>query len=137
MEKYRLDKTIENEKLQIQINYEQYKEARINLRKLLDERKIMETRMNEKDYKELEIQDYFDSAESTSSKASDQSDEKITSLHEANQHLTKQLRMLQIIQETQMVKMIDVMNDARKAENERTLAIDGRRKIIEKLQEKE
>src|SRR5271156_6161561 len=36
-----------------------------------------------------------------------------------------------------MVKMIDVMNDARKSENERTLAIDDRRKITEKLQEKE
>jgi len=49
MEKYRLDKTIENEKLQMQINYEQYKEARINLRKLLDERKIIAIRLNEKD----------------------------------------------------------------------------------------
>ena len=133
MDKFRLDMTIENEQLQMQINYEQYKEVKIKLRKLLDERQIMATRLNEKDYKEMEIQEYFEAAEPSMNKASNASVEEITSMQEINLHLIDQIKMLQIGQEIQMVKIIDVMNDARKAENERTLAIDDRRKITEKL----
>ena len=55
MDKFRLDMTIENEQLQMLINFEQYKEVKIKVRKLLDERNIMETRLNEKEYKEMEI----------------------------------------------------------------------------------
>src|SRR5271155_5038664 len=97
--------TIENEQLQMQINYEQYKEVKIKLRKLLDERQIMATRLNEKDYKEMEIQEYFEAAEPSMNKASNASVEEITSMQEINLHLIDQIKMLQIGQEIQMVKM--------------------------------
>ena len=50
-------------------------------------------------------------------------------MNEINQHLARQVKSLQIGQETQMVRMIDVMNNDRQDEKERTLAIDDRRKI--------
>ena len=55
MEKYKLDKNIENKKIEIQMFYEQYKEATIKMRELLDERKGMATKSNEKYYQEEEI----------------------------------------------------------------------------------
>ena len=61
MEKYKLDKNIENKKLEIQMFYEQYKEARVKMRELLNERKGMATRSNEKYYQEEEIPYFFES----------------------------------------------------------------------------
>ena len=59
IERYKLDKNIENQKVEIQIFYKKYKPTRIKMRELLDERKAMASRCNEIDYHEEEIRDFL------------------------------------------------------------------------------
>lgn len=47
------------------------------------------------------------------------------------------MKALQIGQESQMVRMIDVMNNARQVEQERNLVVEDWRQMIEQLQAKE
>ena len=94
MERYKLDKNIENQKLQIQIFFEQYKEARNKLKELLAKRKGMASCYNKTDYHEEEIPYLFDSSRSGSSSISDTFEGTIADLNEINQHLTEQVKAL-------------------------------------------
>ena len=64
MEIFRLDKAIENEKLDMEMTIVQLKEAKKHLSQSLKRRKELENQMNDLKYVEEKIEDFFPSSNS-------------------------------------------------------------------------
>ena len=88
MEIFRLDKKIENEKLDLEMAIAQLKEAKENLSQSLKRRKELEKEMNDHKYVETKIEDFFPSS------SSNEANEAIKELLEKNGSLQEEARML-------------------------------------------
>ena len=88
MEIFRLDKAIENEKLDLEMAISQLKEAREYLSQSLKRRKELANQMNDHQYVEEKIEDFFPSS------SSDEENNAIKELLEKNGSLQEEVRKL-------------------------------------------
>ena len=93
MEIFRLDKSIENEKLDLEMAMAQLKEAKEHLSQSLKRRKELAKKMNDHQYVEEKIEDFFPSS------SLDEANEAIKELLEKNGLLQEEVRMLRREQE--------------------------------------
>ena len=91
MEIFRLDKAIENEKLDLKMAMAQLKEAREHLSQSLKRRKELAKEINDHEYVETKIENLFPT--STSNEV-DEANNAIKELLEKNGLLQKEVRML-------------------------------------------
>ena len=95
MEIFKLDKAIENEKLDLEMAMVQLKEAKENLSQSLKRRKELANQMNDLKYVEEKIEDFFPSSNS------DEANNAIKELLEKNGSLQEEVRKLKREQEMQ------------------------------------
>ena len=93
MEIFRLDKAIENEKLDLEMAIGQLKEAKEHLPQSLKIRKELANQMNDLKYGEEKIEDFFPSS------SSDEENNAIKELLEKNGSLQEEVRKLKREQE--------------------------------------
>ena len=88
MEIFRLDKAIDNEKLDLEMAIAQLKKAKENLSQSLKRRKELANQMNDHQYIEERIEDFFPSSNS------DEANDAIKELLEKNGSLQEEVRKL-------------------------------------------
>ena len=88
MEIFRLDKAIENEKLDLEMAIAQLKEAKEHLSQSLKRRKELAKEMNDHQYVETNIEDFFPSS------SSNEANKAIKELLEKNGSLQEEVRKL-------------------------------------------
>lgn len=123
MEIFRLDKAIENEKLDLEMAIAQLKEAREHLSQSLKRRKELAKEINDHEYVETKIEDLFPTS---SSNEVDEANNAIKELLEKNGLLQKEVRMLRREQEIQSARFCEILEQRNKMQNE----IEGRNNEI-------
>ena len=121
MEIFRLEKAIENEKLDLEMAMVQLKEAKEHLSQSLKRRKELARQMNDHQYVEEKIEDLLPSS------SSDAADKAIKELLEKNGSLQEEVRMLKREQEIQSARLCEILEQRNKMKNE----IDGRNNEIQ------
>ena len=109
MEILRLDKTIDNENLDLEMAIAQLKEAKEHLSQSLKRRKELEKQMNDHQYVEENIEDFFPSS------SLDEANEAIKKLLEKNGSLQEEVRKLKREQEIQLIRMCEILEQRNKA----------------------
>ena len=103
MEIFRLDKAIENEKLDLELAIVQLKEAKEHLSQSLKRRNELSNQMNDLKYVEGKIEDFFPSSNSN------EANNAIKELSEKNGSLQEEVRKLNREQEIQSVMALTVL----------------------------
>ena len=107
MEIFRLDKAIENEKLDLELAIAQLKEAKEHLSQSLKRRKELENQMNDHQYVEENIEDCFPS------RSSDEANNTIKELLEKNGSL-QEVRKIKREQEIQSIRLCEILEQRNK-----------------------
>lgn len=123
MEVFRLDKGIENEKLDLELSIGQLKKEKEKLSPSLKRRKDLVVQMNEKLYTKQRIEDIY--LESNS----DEANEAIKELLEKNGTLQEEIRKLKREQEIQSIRLCQVMEEKNKTKEE----LEGKNNEIQHL----
>ena len=103
MEIFRLEKVIENEKLDLEMAMVQLKEAKENLSQSLKRRKELARQMNDHQYVEEKIEYLLPSS------SSDEANKAIKELLEKNGSLQEEVRKLKREQEIQSIRLCEVL----------------------------
>ena len=103
MEIFRLDKAIENEKLDLEMAIVQLKEAKEHLSQSLKRRKDLANHMTDLKYVEEKIEDFFPSS------SSDEENNAIKELLENNGSLQEEVRKLKREQEIQSIRLCEIL----------------------------
>jgi hypothetical protein len=109
MEIFRLEKVIENEKLDLEMAMVQLKEAKEHLSQSLQRRKDLAKQMNDHQYVEVKIEDLLPSSNS------EEADQAIKELLEKNGSLQEEVRKLKREQEVQSIRLCEVLEQRNKA----------------------
>ena len=109
MEIFKLDKAIENEKLDLEMALVQLKEAKEHLSLSLKRRKELARQMNDHQYIEEKIDNLLPSSNS------DEADQAIKELLEKNGSLQEEIRKLKREQEIQSIRLCEVLEQRNKA----------------------
>ena len=109
MEIFKLEKAIENEKLDFEMALVQLKEAKEHLSLSLKRRKELARQMNDHQYVEEKIEDLLPSSNS------DEADQAIKELLEKNGSLQEEIRKLKREQEIQSIRLCEVLEQRNKA----------------------
>ena len=112
MEIFRLDKAIENEKLDLKMVMVQLKEAKKHLSQSLKRRKELANQMNDLKYVEERIEDFFPSS------SLDEANNEIKELLEKNGSLQEEVRKLKREQEIQSIRLCEILEQRNKAQEE-------------------
>ena len=112
MEIFRLEKVIENEKLDLEMAMVQLKEAKEHLSQSLQRRKDLAKKMNDHQYVEVKIEDLLPSSNS------EEADQAIKELLEKNGSLQEEVRKLKREQEIQSIRLCEVLDQRNKAQEE-------------------
>ena len=123
MEVFRLDKAIDNEKLDLELAIGKLKKEKEQLSQSLKRRKDPIVQMNDQLYIEERIEDI------QSERNLDEANEAIKELLEKNSTLQEEVRNLRREQEIQSVRLCDVMEDKNKIKEE----IEGKNNEIQHL----
>ena len=115
MEIFRLDKAIENEKLDLEMIMVQFKEAKEHLTQSLKRRKELAREMNDHQYVETKIEELFPSS---SSNEANETDNAIKELLEKNRSLQEEVRMLRLEQGIQTARFCEIMEQRNKMQEE-------------------
>ena len=115
MEIFRLDKAIENEKLDLEMVMVQLKEVKEHLTQSLKRRKELAREMNDHQYVETKIEELFPSSNSNEA---NEADNAIKELLEKNGSLQEEVRMLRLEQENQSVRFCEIMEQRNKMQEE-------------------
>ena len=105
MEIFKLDKAIDNEKLDLEMAIEQLKKEKEKLSQSLKRRKDLAIQMNDHLYIEEKIEDFHPSSRS------DETNDTINELLEKNGSLQDEVRKLRREQEIQSVRLCEVMEE--------------------------
>ena len=108
MEIFRLDKTIENEKLDLEMTIIQLKEEKEHLSQSLKRRKELANQMNDLKYVEEKIEDFFPSSNS------DEANNAIKELLEKNGSRQEEARKLEREQEIQSIRLCEILEQRNK-----------------------
>ena len=103
MEIFKLDKAIDNEKLDLQMALVQLKEAKEHLSLSLERRKELARQMNDHQYIEEKIEDLLLSS------SSDEANKAIKELLAKNGSLQEEVRKLKREQEMQSIRLCEVL----------------------------
>ena len=103
MEIFKLDKAIENEKLDMEMALVQFREAKEHLSLSLKRRKELAKQMNDHQYVEEKIDGLLPSSNS------DEADQAIKELLEKNGSLQEEIRKLKREQEIQSIRLCEVL----------------------------
>ena len=103
MEIFRLDKSIENEKLDLEMAMAQLKEAKEHLSQSLKRRKELARQMNDHQYVEENIEDLLPSS------SSNEANEAIKELLAKNGSLQEEVRKLKREQKIQSIRLCEVL----------------------------
>ena len=103
MEIFRLEKAIENEKLDLEMALVQLKEAKEHLSQSLKRRKELARQMNDHQYIEEKIEDLLPSS------SSDEANQAIKELLAKNGSLQEEVRKLKREQEIQSIRLCEVL----------------------------
>ena len=109
MEIFKLDKAIENEKLDLEMAIVQLKEAKEHLSQSLKRRKELANQMNDLKYVEEKIEDLLPSS------SSDEANNAIKELLEKNGFLQEEIRKLKREQEIQSIRLCEISEQRNKA----------------------
>ena len=109
MEAFRLDKAIENEKLDLEAALIQLETAKEHLSQSLQRRKQLAKEMNDHQYVEVMIEELLPS------KSSNEADEAIRELLEKNGSLQEEIRKLKREQEIQTIRLCEISEQRYKA----------------------
>ena len=109
MEIFRIDKAIDNEKLDLELAIGQLKKEKEQLSQPLKRRKDLAVQMNEKLHTEEIIEDIYPE------RNSDEANEAIRDLLENNCNLKEEVRKMKREQEIQLVILCEIMEDKDKA----------------------
>ena len=109
MEIFRLEKEIENEKLDLEMAIVQLKEAKEHLSQSLKRRKELARQTNDHLYVEEKIEDLLPSS------SSDEADKAIKELLEKNGSLQEEVRKLRREQEIQSIRLCEILEQRDKA----------------------
>ena len=112
MEIFKLDKAIENEKLDLEMAMVQLKEAKEHLSQSLKKRKKLANQMNDLRYVEERIEDFFPSS------SSDEANNVIKELLEKNGSLQEEVRKLKREQEIQSIRLCEILEQRNKAQED-------------------
>ena len=107
MEIFRLDKAIENEKIDLEMAIAQLKKAKEQLSQSLKRRKELANQMNDHQYIEENIEDFFSSS-------SDEANNAIKELLEKNGSLQEEIRKLKREQEIQSIRLCEILEQRNK-----------------------
>ena len=103
MEIFRLDKTIENEKIDLEMTIVQLKEVKEHLSKSLKRRKELSNQMNDLKYIEEKIEDVLPSS------SSNEENDAIKELLEKNGSLQEEIRKMKREQEIQSIRLCEIL----------------------------
>ena len=106
MEIFRLDKEIENEKLDLEMAMVQLNEEKEHLSQSLKRRNELAREINDHQYVETKIEDLFPSS---SSNEANEANNAIKQLLEKNGSLQEEVRMLRREQESQSVRLCEIL----------------------------
>ena len=109
MEIFRLEKAIENEKLDLEMATVQLNEAKEHLSQSLKRRKELARKMNDHQYVEEKIEELFPSS------SLDEANKAIKELLEKNGSLQEEVRKLKREQEIQSIRLCEVLEQRKKA----------------------
>ena len=112
MEIFKLDKAIENEKLDLEMAIVQLKEAKEHLSQSLKRRKELANQMNDLKYVEEKIEDLL------RSNSSDEANNAIKELLEKNGSLQEEVRKLKREQEIQSTRLCEILEQRNKAKED-------------------
>ena len=112
MEIFKLDKEIENEKLDLEMAMFQLKEEKEHLSQSLKRRKELANQMNNLRYVEERIEDFFLSC------SSDEANNGIKELLEKNGSLQEEVRKLKREQEIQSIRLCEILEQRNKAQED-------------------
>ena len=112
MEIFKLDKAIENKKLDLEMALVQLKEAKEHLSLSLKRRKELARQMNDHQYVEEKIEDLLPSS------SSDEANKEIKELLAKNGSLQEEVRKLKREQEIQSIRLCEVLEQRNKAKED-------------------
>ena len=112
MEIFRLEKAIDNEKLDLELAIGQLKKAKEQLSQSLKRRKDLAVQINDNLYTEERIEDIYPE------RNSDQADDTIKDLLEKKFNLQEEVRKLKREQEIESARLCEVMEEKDKAKEE-------------------
>lgn len=121
MEIFRLDKAIDNEKLDLEMAIAQLKKAKGKLFQSLKRRKELENKMNDHRYNEERIEYFFPSS------SSNETNDAIKEILEKNGSLQEEVRKLKREEEIQSVRLCKILEQRNKIKEE----MDGRNNEIQ------
>ena len=112
MEIFKLDKAIENEKIDLEMAMVQLKEAKEHLSQSLKRRKELANQMNDLRYVEERVEDFFPS------NSSDEANNAIKELLEKNGSLQEEVRKCKREQEIQSIRLCEILEQRNKAQED-------------------
>ena len=121
MEIFKLDKDIDNEKLDVEMTIAQLKKEKEHLSQSLRKRKELADQMNDHQYIEEKIEDFL------SSSSLDETNSAIKELLENNGSLQGEVRKLKKEQEIQSIRLCAILEQRNKAKED----LDGRNNEIQ------
>ena len=130
MEVYKLGKTIENQEIEIHLILNKLNEAREEQNKSLKRRKEIAIIENDTQYKEIDTTKTFVDGDSN------ESDVAVADLMEKNRAQAKEIRNLKLEQESQAILVCEVVEQKKKAMEEKAIIEEDKRILANRLEEK-
>ena len=130
MEVYKLGKTIENQLIDIHLALQQLNEARDALKSSLKRRKEIAIVENDTHYKDIDTTKIFTNGNQS------EFDAAITDLMEKNRAQAEEIRNLKLEQESQAILVCEVIEQKKKAIEDKTLLEEDKRILAHRLEEK-
>lgn len=130
MEVYKVGKVIENQKINVHLALQQLEAARGELKKSLSRRREIAIQQNDSQYQEEDTTELFDNGNSI------ESDKAIKEILEKNNILSDDIINLKREQEIQFVRLCEVVEQKKKAKEDKTMAEEDKRQISMRLDER-
>ena len=130
MEVYKLGKTIENQKIEIQLALHQMNEVRNELKISLKRRKEIYIQDNDTQYQAIDTTELFANGNSN------EFDAIVADMIEKNGTLTKEVKNIKREQEVQSIFLYEVTEYKKKDEEEKVMIEDEKRILTNRLEEK-
>lgn len=130
MEVYKLGKTIENQKIEIQLFLNQLEEARDKLQCSLQRRKELAIQQSDTQYQEKDTTGLFENGNSS------EFDIAVANLMEKINTLTEEAKNLKIEQKVQSILLCEAAEQKKKVEEDKVMIEDDKSVLINRLEEK-
>ena len=130
MEVFKLGKIIDNQVIDVHLALHKVEEAREELRKSLKRRKDIDIAENDIHYKEIGTTQVFSNGDSK------EFDAAIEKLMEKNRAQAEEIRSLKMEQESQAMMLCEIIEQKKRAVEDRAMLEDDKRNLANRLEEK-